>query len=240
MKSAIYKGNIVHHRLGRVEHRFAHKLPWFLLDLEEIETLQQGRLFTVNRPGILSFYDSDHGARDGTPLSLWVTSLMAKYSSDTLHYKVLCLPRFFGYVFNPISIIFCYNQDNELTGIVYEVHNTFGESCTYIQMKDDQELEAKKTLHVSPFFSMNGHYKFSVTEPRKHLDVKIHYFDQEGSSLFAGFRGVKTSFNINNLLKILIVAPFTTIGVTLDIHWQALRLWFKGLRLYHKQKTQDI
>ena len=107
-------------------------------------------------------------------------------------------------------------------------------------MKDDQELEAKKTLHVSPFFSMNGHYKFSVTEPRKHLDVKIHYFDQEGSSLFAGFRGVKTSFNINNLLKILIVAPFTTIGVTLDIHWQALRLWFKGLRLYHKQKTQDI
>ena len=123
---------------------------------------------------------------------------------------------------------------------MYEVHNTFGESCAYIQWKDHEEVEAKKILHVSPFFSMEGHYQFSVSEPGKHLEVRIHYSDHEGSSLFAGFKGKKTPFSTVELFKIAMIAPFTTIGVTLDIHWQALLLWFKGLRLYHKPKKRNM
>ncbi len=240
MNSAIYKGIIIHHRQGKVEHRFSHKIPWFLFDLEELETLQIGRLFTVNKPGILSFYDIDHGARDGSSFLSWLNSMMAEHSSGKLTYKVLCLPRFFGYVFNPISIIFCFGENKNLIAIIYEVHNTFGESCVYIQRKDRQDLEAKKILHVSPFFSMQGYYRFAVSEPGQRLAVKIHYSDQEGSSLFAGFKGVKIPFNAIDVLKILMLAPFTTIGVTLDIHWQALLLWFKGLHLYHKPKKRDM
>tara|TARA_E500000331_G_scaffold339367_1_gene369546 strand:+ start:1659 stop:2393 length:735 start_codon:yes stop_codon:yes gene_type:complete len=239
LSSAIYKGTIVHHRRGKVEHRFTHKIPWFLFDLEELETIQIGRLFTVNRPGVLSFYDIDHGARDGSSFLSWLNCRMAEHSSDKLKYKALCLPRFFGYVFNPITIIFCFNESKDLIAILYEVHNTFGESCVYIQLKHHEE-EAKKILHVSPFFSMEGYYQFSVSEPGKQIKVNIHYSDQEGSSLYAGFKGLKTSFNTIDLLKILMITPFTTIGVTLDIHWQALLLWLKGLRLYHKPKKRDM
>ncbi|MEE2736092.1 MAG: DUF1365 domain-containing protein [Pseudomonadota bacterium] len=240
MNSAIYKGTVVHHRLGRVEHRFTHKMPWFLFDLEELETIKVGRLFTVNRKGVLSFYDLDHGARDGSSFKSWLDCLLGEYTPAKLKYKALCLPRFFGYVFNPISIIFCIDESENLRAIVYEVHNTFGESCAYIQWKDHEEVEVKKILHVSPFFSMEGHYQFSVSEPGKHLEVRIHYSDHEGSSLFAGFKGKKTPLSTVDLLKIAMIAPFTTIGVTLDIHWQALLLWFKGLRLYHKPKKRNM
>ena len=102
------------------------------------------------------------------------------------------------------------------------------------------EEEAKKILHVSPFFSMEGYYQFSVSEPAEQIEVNIHYSDHEGSSLYAGFRGLKTSFKTIDILKIAMITPFTTIGVTLDIHWQALLLWCKGLRLYHKPKKREM
>ena len=242
MTSAIYRGLVTHHRSGGIEHRFVHRLPWFLFDLEELENLSMGRLFTINRLGIVSFHDKDHGARDGTPYRQWLNHLLAQQGLRNLRYKVICMPRIFGYVFNPISIVYCYKHDDDstLAAVLYEVHNTFGESYAYVQKRDGHDIPTTKQLHVSPFFSMTGHYEFTVTEPDQDLNVAISYFDDEGSSLFAGFKGTGIPFTAPNLAKTIVQAPLATLGITLDIHWQAFRLWLKGLRVYHKPKQQDV
>jgi DUF1365 family protein len=242
MTSAIYRGLVTHHRSGGVEHRFVHRLPWFLFDLEELENLSMGCLFTINRLGIVSFHDKDHGARDGTSYRQWLNHLLAQQGLRNLRYKVICMPRIFGYVFNPISIVYCYKHDDDstLAAVLYEVHNTFGESYAYVQKRDGHDIPTTKQLHVSPFFSMTGHYEFTVTEPDQDLNVAISYFDDEGSSLFAGFKGTGIPFTAPNLAKTIVQAPLATLGITLDIHWQAFRLWLKGLRVYHKPKQQDV
>lgn len=236
--SAIYRGIVMHRRSGHVQHRFKHRLPWFLFDLQTLTHLQRGWLFAVNAPGLLSFHDKDHGARDGTPFRDWLVVLLASRGLHNMHFKVLCLPRFFGYVFNPISVVYCFNSDRELVATVFEVHNTFGESCSYMQLSDSDE-PTPKLLHVSPFFSMQGHYEFTVTAPDDTLGVAIRYFDDSGSTLFAGFQGERMTFSSRKLIRTLLTAPLATIGVTLDIHWQALMLWMKGLRIHHKP-TREI
>lgn len=236
--SGIYKGIVIHHRSGHVQHRFKHRLPWFLFDLETLAQLQRGWLFAINSPAILSFHDRDHGARDGTPFREWLVELLASRGLHNLKFKVLCLPRLFGYVFNPISVVYCFNNDLELVATLFEVQNTFGESSTYIQMRNSDK-PIPKLLHVSPFFSMQGHYEFTVTEPKDSLKVAIRYFDDTGSTLFAGFQGERISFSSRNLIGTLMTAPLATLGVTLDIHWQALVLWMKGLRIYHKPRQEN-
>ena len=132
------------------------------------------------------------------------------------------------------------DDDRTLAAVLYEVHNTFGESYAYVQKRDGHDIPTTKQLHVSPFFSMTGHYEFTVTEPDQDLNVAISYFDDEGSSLFAGFKGTGIPFTAPNLAKTIVQAPLATLGITLDIHWQAFRLWLKGLRIYHKPKQQDV
>ena len=41
--------------------------------------------------------------------------------------RLFCMPRMFGYGFNPLSVYFCHRRDGALAAILYEVHNTFRE-----------------------------------------------------------------------------------------------------------------
>ena len=134
MNSCIYNGLVTHHRFKPVKHELKYKTFSLLIDLDELELLDTKiSIFSFNKFNVFSFYNKDHGARDGSFLKEWVIENLKKFNINNpiTKIKLLCYPRIFGYVFNPLSIFYCYEKEN-LRAIFYEVKNTFNEQHTYI------------------------------------------------------------------------------------------------------------
>ena len=242
--SAIYRGLVAHQRIRPRRHNLKYKVFSLLLDLNELGNLNQPfRLFSYNKWGVFSFYEKDHGALDGEPLKIWVKNQLqnSKIDFDSLEIKLLCYPRILGYVFNPLSVYFCYEKEKGLIAILYEVCNTFKERHTYIlPVKNNNETlvkqRCKKLHYVSPFINMNADYNFEITPPKKTVEIVIKESDQEGIFLIASFIGEKFSFNQKNLFKCLFYYPMMSLKIMGGIHWEALRLWSKGVP-FHPHKS---
>ena len=120
--SCIYSGFVTHRRFKPKRHFFTYKTFSLLIDLNEIGNLgKKIKFFSYNKFNFLSFYNIDHGPRDGSSLINWVYKRLeeAKINIGSGTIKLLCYPRFFGYVFNPLSIFYCYDDDSQLKAILY-------------------------------------------------------------------------------------------------------------------------
>tara|TARA_A100001037_G_C15115165_1_gene621020 strand:- start:284 stop:1069 length:786 start_codon:yes stop_codon:yes gene_type:complete len=238
--SAIYRGQVVHERLRPKRHRLQYNVFTLLIDLEELPKLNRlGILFGYNRPAILSFYDKDHGPTTGTALRPWVETRLreAGLELDVGTIKLLCYPRIFGYVFNPLSVYFCYRANGDLIAILYEVCNTFNERHVYVIGVDCTDYavikqSCKKMLYVSPFMEMSATYHFRVMPPGDRLNIAIRQEDADGLLFTAAFNGTRTSLTRGTLARCLLAFPFLTVKVIAAIHWEALLLWAKGLRVF--------
>tara|TARA_B100001123_G_scaffold260670_1_gene290442 strand:+ start:170 stop:940 length:771 start_codon:yes stop_codon:yes gene_type:complete len=235
--SCIYSGFVTHRRFKPKRHFFAYKTFSFLIDLNEIKNLEKKiKFFSYNKFNILSFYDVDHGPRDGSSLVNWVknTLLNAKINVGSGTIKLLCYPRFFGYVFNPLSIFYCYNENSQLKAILYEVKNTFNEQHTYVfaaSPHSDLILhKCDKKFYVSPFMEMKTFYNFRLINPGKNLNIFIKQRDNEGTLLTACQVGKKIEMSSKNLLIQFLKHPLMSFKVILAIHFEALRLWMKGVK----------
>ena len=235
--SCIYVGYVTHRRFKPKRHFFIYKTFSLLLDLSEIENLgKKIKFFSYNKFNILSFYDVDHGPRDGSSLVNWVknTLLNAKINVGSGTIKLLCYPRFFGYVFNPLSIFYCYNENSQLKAILYEVKNTFNEQHTYVfaaSPHSDLILhKCDKKFYVSPFMEMKTFYNFRLINPGKNLNIFIKQRDNEGTLLTACQVGKKIEMSSKNLLIQFLKHPLMSFKVILAIHFEALRLWMKGVK----------
>jgi len=125
--SYIYTGNVIHKRFKPKIHSFNYSVFSLLIDLSEINLLHKTlKIFSYNKLNIISFFDKDHGARDGSSLKDWVLDNLKKNNIDTndVQIKLLCYPRIFGYVFNPLSVFYVYDKNSDLISILYEVKNT--------------------------------------------------------------------------------------------------------------------
>ncbi len=158
MTSAIYNGTVIHKRFKPKLHFFKYKVFSLLIDLTELNILDKKiSFFSYNKFNLISFFDKDHGERDGTSLVEWVRKNLKdnKIEYENIKIKLLCYPRILGYVFNPLSVFFIYNNKEELISILYEVKNTFGEQHTYIfKVENDNLLQhnCEKRFHVSPIY----------------------------------------------------------------------------------------
>tara|TARA_B110000196_G_C21152876_1_gene670983 strand:+ start:1461 stop:2240 length:780 start_codon:yes stop_codon:yes gene_type:complete len=242
-----YSGFVSHLRHRPKKHLLKYRVFYLLLNLGELEKLDRKlKLFSYNRPGIFSFYDIDHGARDGTSLVSWVFKTLKKAEIDIEGGRVMlmCLPRMLGYVFNPVSIYFCYNKDDSLNAILYEVNNTFGESHTYVVPIGNDGLTTlkhsfDKVFYVSPFVSMDCIYNMAITPPDRGLSITMEEADIEGPLLAAVFRGKGESLTNIFLSLALIRYPFMTIKVIAGIYWEAFNLWRKRIPIFHHQPTKS-
>ena len=156
--SYIYNGKVIHKRFKPKKHFFKYRVFSLLLSLDEIKKIEKNIFFfSYNKFNLISFYDKDHGNRDGSPLIGWVKKNLKTIGIDEekITIKLLCYPRILGYVFNPLSIFFIYNKHMEIISILYEVKNTFGEQHTYIFKVDKDNDYVKnncdKKFFVSPF-----------------------------------------------------------------------------------------
>ena len=161
INSSIYNGQVIHKRFKPKVHYFKYNVFSLLIDLSELDQLDKKiNLFSYNRFNLVSFYDKDHGDRNGTSLIEWVNKNLEKnkISTENISIKLLCYPRIFGFVFNPLSVFYVYDQSKQLIAILYEVKNTFGEQHTYIfRVEEDNNLiqnNCSKKFHVSPFIEM--------------------------------------------------------------------------------------
>jgi len=130
LSSGIFEGVVAHRRLAPRQHAFRYRVFAMLLDLDELPGLGL-RFFQYNRWGLFSFHDRDHG--DGRGLRAWLDDLLAqKGIAANGRRRVLCYPRILGYVFNPLSVWFCDDEQGRLQAIIYEVHNTYEERHAYV------------------------------------------------------------------------------------------------------------
>ena len=239
--SYIYSGNVVHKRFKPKIHFFKYKVFSLLIDLSELELLDKNlKIFSYNKFNIVSFYDRDHGARDGSSIKEWVIDNLKKNNIDNenIQVKLLCYPRIFGYVFNPLSVFYIYDNNSNLISVLYEVKNTFGEQHTYIFKTDiDQNLiqhMCKKKFHVSPFIEMDCTYFFRLLKPGKKISVIIDQNDKDGKILYASQDGVRSEMNNVNFVKSYLKHPLMTFKIILAIHFEAFKLWSKGIKFIKK------
>src|SRR5580658_140903 len=173
LRSTLYAGIVTHRRLRPRPHRLRYRVFWMLLDLDEIGRLPRRlRLFSHNRFNALSFFDTDHGDGSGRPLRDQVEGHLraAGLATDGGAIRLFCMPRIFGYGFNPLSVYFCHRRDGALVALLYEVRNTFGERHSYlipVGASDDAVIRQScdKCFYVSPFLDMSLRYDFRVVPP---------------------------------------------------------------------------
>ena len=238
-RSALYVGSVVHRRLRPRAHRLRYRVFWMLVDLDEIDDLARGlRLFSRNRFNAVAFYDADHGDRSTTPLRQQVERHLAKAGIDPEGAKIslFCMPRIFGYGFNPLSVYFCHSKTGALVAILYEVHNTFGERHSYLIPVNNPghviAQQCRKVFHVSPFMDMDMTYDFKLTLPGEMLATSISGSQTDGAPLiFASFTGARRKLSDATLVTALVTYPLLTLQVVAAIHWEAIKLFAKGLRL---------
>ena len=242
MNSCIYNGEVTHTRFKPVRHFLKYKTFSLLIDLDEIYLLDKSiGIFSHNKFNIFSFYDKDHGDRDGGNLKDWVISNLKKFqiTENITNIKVLCYPRILGYVFNPLSIFYCYEKD-KLVAIFYEVKNTFNEQHTYIfKIKNNEEIiqKCRKKFYVSPFMDMETFYNFKLLNPNDKLSVFIKQTDADGTILTATQTGDKKEFSFKQLAINFLKYPLMTIKIISSIHYEALLLWKKGA-IYRKREVK--
>ena len=242
MNSCIYNGEVTHTRFKPVRHFLKYKTFSLLIDLDEINLLDKSiGIFSHNKFNIFSFYDKDHGDRDGGNLKDWVISNLKKFQikENITKIKVLCYPRILGYVFNPLSIFYCYEKD-KLIAIFYEVKNTFNEQHTYVfKIKNNEEIiqKCRKKFYVSPFMDMETFYNFKLLNPNDKLSVFIKQTDADGTILTATQTGDKKEFSFKQLAINFLKYPLMTIKIISSIHYEALLLWKKGA-IYRKREIK--
>ncbi|MEJ8853721.1 DUF1365 domain-containing protein [Variovorax robiniae] len=240
--SALYAGSVMHQRLRPRRHRLRYRVFSLLVDLDELPALDRRlKLFSLNRFNLFSLHERDYG--DGLGLRQHIDrQLRDAGMSQSGAVSLLTMPRILGYAFNPLSVYFCHRPDGFLQAILYEVNNTFGERHSYLLPASPQGAgnaritqSCAKALHVSPFLGLQMHYQFRVKPPRADqpdLDIGITAADADGTVLVARLDARREPLSDTALARVFLSHPLLTLKVIAAIHWEALRLWFKGVPLH--------
>jgi DUF1365 family protein len=248
-RSSLYLGRVIHVRHKPVPHRLSYPALYLLLDLDEGPELSRRlRLFSLNRFNFFSFCERDHGTGERSGLRARLDGILRVSGIDPTGGTIglLAMPRTLGFVFNPLSLYVCRNATGALTAILYEVNNTFGERHSYlIPVEGDGAAplrqSCEKRFYVSPFMPMALTYRFRLTPPSltspdptsvgERLSLVIKAEDAAGPVLTAMLSGERKPLTDRSLAGVFLRWPILAAQVLGAIHWEALRLWRKGLSL---------
>ncbi len=238
-ENKIFIGDVYHKRHTPFIHDFKYRVYTLWVDVDELDnSAPTPKYFSYNKWNLLGLSLKDHGPRDGTKIRPWIEAAAIKKNINIEGGKIymLCFPRVLGYVFNPLTVYFCYNKDGELTALLHQVKNTFGEQHGYLLPVTPEKTikqDTAKIFHVSPFIQMDSHYNFRVKEPSTDgFHVAIHQTIPENQKMLTATWTGETAmeFKSSNLLRVFWAIPLMTFKIIIAIHWQALKLWIKGAK----------
>lgn len=240
--SAIYECAVMHHRLQPKVHRFNYNVFYLWLNLDAIDDLASKlRCFSRNRFNLFSFYDRDHLDLGAGDVKANILKYLAENQVDTARIasiRLLTFPRVLGYVFNPVCFYYAFDSAGEPLCAVAEVTNTFREQKPYLLKECDRSerfrLITPKHFYVSPFFALDLNFDFKLQVPGKELEIHIDDRHEDDRVLLTTLTGKQRPLTDAALLLCALKYPLLTLRVIFLIHWQALRLWLKGIPWYGK------
>ncbi|MCY7389490.1 MAG: DUF1365 domain-containing protein [Burkholderiales bacterium] len=248
-------GRVFHKRFRPVDHQFSYGVFFLRVPLSRLTELSN-RWLSVDRFNLLSFSTADYGPRDGTNLEAWMRGLLLREGIDCADGEVVLqtFPRLLGYVFNPISVWYCFDKNGLLRAALAEVRNTFGEHHNYLVAHADQRpikagdwLTSRKVFHVSPFCEVKGHYRFRFEQVAGRAYAQIDYYDANdtacgdaGKLIVTTLHGAPEPLTSRTALRAFIGHPFMTFGVVARIHWHALKLWLKHVPFFTKPEPPSL
>lgn len=250
MNSCLYRCSVMHHRLAPKRHFFRHEIFMFYLDLDEVDTVAQTvGSFGHNRGRLYNFRDDDHEPAGAGPLKGRVLEYLRTQGVAVptgARVCLLTLPRVAGYIFNPISVYYCFTADGEAIGQLIEVGNTFGELKLYFVSAAKRTVDGgfrlvtPKHFYVSPFSTLDLSFDFQLRVPGEELHLRVD--DREGDArvLLSTLTGQRMALTNANVLRCTLAFPFVTLKVIGLIHWQALRLWLKRVPFYRKAAQLEL
>lgn len=247
--ACLYEGKVMHQRLKPFGHRFNYRVFSLMIDLDRLDEAQKlSPLFSVNRFNWVAFHEKDH--LDDGEANLAVATRKrfreAGVEEPIARIVLVCYPRIFGIVFNPLAVYHGYGRDGALKGLVYEVRNTFGGRHRYVLAVEDGQLgenglkqTVSKDFHVSPFMPMEMRYFFRMLPPGRELRWRILETDNAGPLLSATFSGAHRPLSTTAILRICAEIPLLPLTILGGIHWQALKLWIKGAK-FHSEPRKAV
>jgi uncharacterized protein len=246
LRSSIYSGWVMHRRHVPRPHSFRYRVWWMLVDLDELADLNRSlRAFSHNRFNLFALRDSDYGHGTGS-LRGYVESRLSEAGLQHAGARIelLTMPRICGYAFNPLSIYFCRDASGRIAAIIYEVHNTFRERHSYVMeaAEDDSGIVQQtidKAFYVSPFMGMAMRYAFQVRPPAASLSVSITGSQAGEAVIHAALRGERVPLTTFTLLYLGVTHRLMTLKVIGAIHWEALRIWLKGIGIKPRDPRPD-
>ena len=238
-------GHTFHGRKGAVENDFRYSIDYVLLDAEaEVAT---PTLFARNQAGLTSLQDRDHGGAPGRGRGApWAREVLAAHGVDGVsRIELLAQPRVLGHVFNPVSFWLCRDAQGALIAVISEVSNTFGDRHCYLCHHADlrpitaqDHLQATKIFHVSPFQPVEGSYDFRFDIRPDRVGIWIDYTAGNGG-VIATLTGRRLPLTNAGILRAMLRRPFGARRVLALIHWQALKLWWKGAQFRPRPTPPD-
>ena len=250
LRSCLYTGQVYHKRTRPCVHVLRYSVFSLLLDLSEIKQLARKHwLFSHNRFNLLGFYDRDFGESRAESLSDYIGRKLLESGFQIMPARILlsCYPRVLGHAFNPLSVFYCLDRNNNCYAVVHEVHNTFGERHAYVLPVSSDYDDANpwihqttsKSLFVSPFAHMGMYYEFRLNLPEDRQVIVIRASDDEGLLITASYVARRQVLSTSQLLKHFFRIPLLGAKVVLGIHWEAMKLWVKRVPLYKHQPKRS-
>tara|TARA_Y100001960_G_scaffold6450_1_gene6623 strand:- start:245 stop:1021 length:777 start_codon:yes stop_codon:yes gene_type:complete len=229
----LVEGVISHQRFVSPQHSFKYNCISVLINLNKIKKIQKiNFLFSINRFNIFSWNFKEHGNGEDFPLD-WARREVSKYGGDASGTILLhCFPKIFGYAFNPLSVYFCFNKNNILSALIYEVRNTVGGIHSYVSVvnKPDEIHSTSKLFEVSPFLPSNGHYKLRASIKKNNINISVNYFIKNKNILFANQIGKIKDLTLGSLFNGIINGTASPAKPMIGILYEAFKLLFKGAK----------
>lgn len=228
-------GKTTHTRFEPKRHAFRYGVTLIEIDVDRLDEADaQSPLFSVDRHNLVSFDTTKRGSRGKSSLAEWARGLFRKagIKTDQCSIRLLTFPRTEFFSFSPLSIWLLLSSDGELQGLIYEVNNTFGEQHCYVAGPElvGAPHAVEKNFHVSPFFDISGQYRFTVTNFEDQFELLIENIVNNERVHSASLKLSRKPATSLAFFRFVLLSPLSGIGVVAAIHWEALRLFIKGMR----------
>lgn len=247
---ALIDAVVMHKRLFPKVNYFKYKILYFIVPITKDIQHKKINNSIVSKLRLIRFCDKKHGDKGKSSLYEWIFTILTKYNlhQNITSIDLISMPKFLGYVFNPVSFWVCKDSDKNVRCVLCEVNNTFGETHYYICTANNNQpitknnvIKTKKIFHVSPFLKREGSYKFRFDFAEKSkIEISIDYYDKDNNKqLITAVSGDISQATNANMFKSLFKYPLLTFKVIYLIHWQALKLISKKIKFIKKPKQND-
>jgi DUF1365 family protein len=244
LASCIYEGTVVHKRLTPRRHAFAYRVFALCLDVDEIDRVDRSlRFFSRGKRNLLGFWDADLGEPGSDSVGAKARRLLEHSGLGPFGARIelVCYPRILGFVFNPLSVYFCRDAAGTIGAVIYEVTNTFGERKSYvIPVPGDGDAIAQncaKEMVVSPFTGASGRYGFHCIAPSGRVVIGVNFREARQPVLKTHFSGERRPLNDRTIARLMACYPLMTLKVVGAIHFEAARLWAKGVPIVPRRAS---